>query len=156
MWSTGSTVEGWRMCAFELQLLFFSGMTACSRLVETVLIIRFVMRERGGVVERYQKSLRNVSKPLESRGAVIAATDPWHCPASIDLTSTLHRSYHISISSKRIKSIGLNHQNSFQRVYGAPAFHIDASQLRLPAPGSKHPRCRDFQWVILKMSFIMR
>ena len=87
-------------------------------------------------------------------GSVIATTDPWHCPALIDLTSTLHRFYHTSILSECIKCIDLYHQNSFQRVYGAPAVDVDASQLRLPAPGSKYPRRRNFLGAILKMSFV--
>ena len=60
-------VEGRRMCASELQLLFFCGMTAYSRPGEYVLIIRFAMKGRGEMVRRYLKSLKDVSWPPESR-----------------------------------------------------------------------------------------
>ena len=154
MWSTGSTIEGRRMCAFEPQLLLFCGMTAYSGITETVLIISCEIEGAWWCGRAISEVIKDRFMAAEVEGSVIAATDPWHCPALIDLTSTLHRSYHTSISSKRIKCIDLHHQNSFQRVYGAPAFHVDAFQLRLPAPGSKYPRCRDFLWAILKMSFV--
>ena len=154
MWSTGSAVEGRRMCALEPQLLFFCGMTAYSRIVETVLIIVFEIEGAWWCSRALSEVIKERFMAAGVEGSVIAATDPWHCPALIDLTSTLHRSYHTSISSKCIKCIDLHHQNSFQRVYGAPAADFDASQLRLPAPGPKYPRRRNFLGAILKMSFV--
>ena len=153
MWSTGSTVEGRRMCALEPQLLFFCGMAAYNRIVETVLIIVFVIEGVWWCSRALSEVIKERFMATGVEGSVIAATDPWHCPALIDLTSTLHRSYHINISSNCIKCIVLHHRNSLQRIYGAPAVDFDASQLRLPAPGPKYPQRRIFLGAILKMSF---